>query len=817
MTSGLDDSGTEKLLAPDSFTIDAVGNKEDTSSRHGDDSSDDTFTDGDGGISEEDTVAVKVPLRTARRKSVMPPGLINNSDFLDPSDGPDQSPQNSITSINSISSLLKEKFALSFPGMLKKKRPQEYKLRAFVGILFLSIVFLVGFAYVFYHQQVLQRAYFERIRFNKEERVVRVFSNHGREILYGHLGVHLGGDRAFRCLPHDILDDVSVCMEWMHKARLYMNYTERVGVRCYHITWESLMWDFYPTDCYDWSDGRGHWYGGGQTNKMAWPIEKGSVAMSPFITGDIREHVWGNVLKRYFINSNGITVFVDPDTPLYVSVNSDHPHQFCLQARHDDFAYVYHSTPLPQLNYSICTSTNMKSLHSFFSEKKLWDGLKEEDLKIINSLLTEPVWQIPSDPGSELTEGAIYNYTEDVIALGFLRQGHVLLSEAWQPHVGDFILDPVRFPTMDETINIIHRRGFRIVFTIQPFVSTESVNFAEAVWKRLLVSERGTGGHVPALTRYKDVASAGMLDITNNITVPWLQARLKAVVDKYHIDAFYLDVGTAYDMPHYYRFENQLTNPDHYKTVFIDSILPAVGVVGVSSAIARPKAPVFVSLPPFASTWKSMQSIIPIVLTYGVLGYPFIMPGAVGGDYESEEEYVGATKNATVAENKASDNGGTNIHLPLPDKELYVRWLQLATFLPVIRYTHLPSKYGDDRVLEMAKVLTALRLKTVNPLLEKYVQDALKFGIPIIRPLWLLDPGDPICHLVMDEFSVGEELIVAPVLYPQTYEREVYLPTGVWKDGIDGSLRKGSRWLHNYGVPEDKVAHFIKMPDDTRF
>jgi hypothetical protein len=56
----------------------------------------------------------RVPLRTARRKSVLPPpGFINNSDFLDPSDGPDQSPQNSITSINSISSLLKEKLAVS--------------------------------------------------------------------------------------------------------------------------------------------------------------------------------------------------------------------------------------------------------------------------------------------------------------------------------------------------------------------------------------------------------------------------------------------------------------------------------------------------------------------------------------------------------------------------------------------------------------------------------------------------------------------------------------------------------------------------------
>lgn len=51
----------------------------------------------------------------------------------------------------------------------------------------------------------------------------------------------------------------------------------------------------------------------------------------------------------------------------------------------------------------------------------------------------------------------------------------------------------------------------------------------------------------------------------------------------------------------------------------------------------------------------------------------------------------------------------------LPNKELYIRWLQLATFLPVIRYSHLPSEYGgDDQVLELAKVLTALRQKMVS-------------------------------------------------------------------------------------------------------
>lgn len=101
--------------------------------------------------------------------------------------------------------------------------------------------------------------------------------------------------------------------------------------------------------------------------------------------------------------------------------------------------------------------------------------------------------------------------------------------------------------------------------------------------------------------------------------------------------------------------------------------------------------------------------------------------------------------------------------------------------------------------------------------MKKYSREALDLGTPLIRPLWMLDPSDSACHLVVDEFSVGEDIIVAPILRPSTHEREVYLPAGVWKDGIDGSLRKGSRWIHNYKVSLDKIAYFLKMPDNTRF
>lgn len=89
--------------------------------------------------------------------------------------------------------------------------------------------------------------------------------------------------------------------------------------------------------------------------------------------------------------------------------------------------------------------------------------------------------------------------------------------------------------------------------------------------------------------------------------------------------------------------------------------------------------------------------------------------------------------------------------------------------------------------------------------------------MPLVRPLWMLDPNDPSCHTAIDEFSIGDDLLVAPILYAGVKQRDVYLPAGVWKDGIDGSLRKGSRWIHDYRVDQDQIAYFIKMPDDTRF
>ena len=63
-----------------------------------------------------------------------------------------------------------------------------------------------------------------------------------------------------------------------------------------------------------------------------------------------------------------------------------------------------------------------------------------------------------------------------------------------------------------------------------------------------------------------------------------------------------------------------------------------------------------------------------------------------------------------------------------------------------------------------------------------------------------------------DQWLLGDDLLVAPVLSPKSRSRDIYLPEGIWKDEIDGYFRKGGKWLYNYQVPLTKVPYFALKP-----
>lgn len=103
-------------------------------------------------------------------------------------------------------------------------------------------------------------------------------------------------------------------------------------------------------------------------------------------------------------------------------------------------------------------------------------------------------------------------------------------------------------------------------------------------------------------------------------------------------------------------------------------------------------------------------------------------------------------------------------NIALPEKELYIRWLQLVSFLPVLRFKHLPSEYRDEKLTKMVMKLSDERQKQLKKVFETYFNDAMSEGLPLVRPLWMLDPSDAACLEVFDEFSIGEQVIVAPIL-----------------------------------------------------
>ncbi|MEO8025362.1 MAG: hypothetical protein ABI823_02755 [Bryobacteraceae bacterium] len=93
---------------------------------------------------------------------------------------------------------------------------------------------------------------------------------------------------------------------------------------------------------------------------------------------------------------------------------------------------------------------------------------------------------------------------------------------------------------------------------------------------------------------------------------------------------------------------------------------------------------------------------------------------------------------------------------------------QLATFLPIV----LDSRSEPSRM--------AAR-DPWKPYLVTYFREARDRGFPIIRPLMLQFPRDPQSPAVDDEFLLGDELLVAPVISEQK-TRTAYLPMGYWTD-----------------------------------
>ena len=121
--------------------------------------------------------------------------------------------------------------------------------------------------------------------------------------------------------------------------------------------------------------------------------------------------------------------------------------------------------------------------------------------------------------------------------------------------------------------------------------------------------------------------------------------------------------------------------------------------------------------------------------------------------------------------------------------ELLARWVQLGAFSGVMRTERDGIGAADGsrpQVDDPQQIGNWRRYAKLRTQLYPYVagaeQEYQQRGLPIMRHLALIAPGDPAAIERDDEFAFGPDLLVAPVLEPGATERTAYLPRGTWID-----------------------------------
>ena len=104
-----------------------------------------------------------------------------------------------------------------------------------------------------------------------------------------------------------------------------------------------------------------------------------------------------------------------------------------------------------------------------------------------------------------------------------------------------------------------------------------------------------------------------------------------------------------------------------------------------------------------------------------------------------------------------------------------------------------------------------LHERLVYPILVDSAKETVRSGVPIIRPMWFADNLDSRLLTIDDQFMVGDKILVAPILEPNSVQRDIYLPVGSWQSEGDGKIYQGPIYLRNYPVPIEIIAYFIRL------
>ena len=381
---------------------------------------------------------------------------------------------------------------------------------------------------------------------------------------------------------------------------------------------------------------------------------------------------------------------------------------------------------------------------------------------------------------------------------------------------GDWKFDKTYWPDPKAMIDELHAMGIRVIVSVWPSVDRRSENFGPMMERGLLIrTERG------AAQTYDYQGDCVEIDPFNPETRKYIWEVCKRNYADLGIDGFWLDNSEpdygVYDFENYRYCEGPaLTCSNLYPQMFSRAFFEPMSE-------GTKEAPVNL----LRCGWAGSQK-------YGNV----IWSGDVPSTFESFREQLQAGLNIGLAGIPwwTTDIGGfmtDDVNDP-GFRQLLIRWYQFAVYSAVLRmhgdrgpynipplddrdwgggylHTGQPNElwsYGEENYRIMRKYYD-VRIALHDYIRELY-KEAHETGAPLIRTMFFEFPQDGKCWELQDQYMFGSRYLVAPVLYLNQFEREVYLPAGTWKNVNNGEILHGGRMV-TVKAPIDEIPVFEKI------
>lgn len=370
----------------------------------------------------------------------------------------------------------------------------------------------------------------------------------------------------------------------------------------------------------------------------------------------------------------------------------------------------------------------------------------------------------------------IIEYAEGILANG-LPAGIIMIDDTWQYDYGKWHFAPERFPDPKGMVDRLHSMGFKVMLWICPFVSMDQYQICREIKSFDGFVRSGDGEPYPV--KWWNGTSA-VLDFSNPKSIGWFDSQLKRLMDDYGIDGFKFDAGDFEYYPEDGLYYGGKTLGCDQCSLFVRLAEKypynelRAGWQNAGKAIVQ-------RLHDKEHSWEDLRKLIPEMCAEGLMGFSFCCPDMVGGG-----------------------SFGTFLSGEI-DHELLVRSAQCHALMPMMQFSLAPWRVLGKE--EYAAVLKAVdvRMKML-PEIRRLVGRAAETGEPVVAPLEYCFPHCGYSD-VIDEFMLGENILVAPVLSPGG-SRKVVLPAGQWISDLGEEIQGGT--VITADVPLDRLPYFIK-------